>query len=220
MRSEQKAFMRDLRSHYGRHYDEVPAGAFGGYTGAGHWANRERWQRSAEGILKAWDEYFGSRRPGFVLELGCGTGAMTACLGALGVKALGIDWGGNVRERSCVVADVLAIPFPRADLVVALDIIEHVPGDLQHQLFAELRRVVGAALMVTVPACAPFYYLDAGAGPRNHYLNGSPSDWTAHFRELGFSVISSGEELARLGVPFAWGDENYPFVLEPSKEMQ
>lgn len=213
MSTELAQFRRELRSNYGPAYDSGKRAAFGGYHGALHWENEWRWRQSAEGLDVAFVEAFGEH-PTSVLELGCGTGAMTAELRARGLSAWGMDWGNNIQHEGGLVADALAIPFRRRfDLVVALDLVEHVPMDLQAKLFEELRRVSGRALIVTVPTEEPHYWLGSADGMRNHYISCAPDRWREHFALHGFEVLQALEELVLIGAPFAWGDTNYPFML-------
>jgi len=97
--------------------------------------------------------------------------------------------------------------------VIALDIIEHVPWDVQDELFAELRRVTGRLLVVTVPTEEPHYKLCSAVPARNHYLSLSPEEWKLLFRRQKFSVHAEGAELAPLGPPFSFGETNYPYIL-------
>lgn len=212
--TEDREFLRELRSYYGPDYDRGRGNAsFGGYQGSGHWENKARWKMSAAGILRVYDR-FRTGTPELVLELGCGTGAMTRELRSLGIRAYGLDWGGNIRDEGCVVADATRLPFAvKFDLVIALDLVEHMPFDLQDALFSELRRVAADVLVVTVPASRPYFANGRLSGYRNHYMSLSPETWEEHFLERGFVAEAQGAELFPYGPPFAWGNENYPFIF-------
>lgn len=95
-----------------------------------------------------------------VLDVGCGTGANGPVLSADGRLAIGVDASPvplGVASRGHAArlrADALRLPFADAsfDLVVALDVLEHLDDDFAAA--RELRRVLrpGAAAIVFVPA--------------------------------------------------------------------
>jgi len=95
-----------------------------------------------------------------ILDVGCGTGAVSRQLSAFGTVC-SLDCSSDAlrfartRGLQCpVVGDAARLPFRASafDLVTAFDIIEHVEDDLA--MAGELRRVVapGGALAVHVPA--------------------------------------------------------------------
>lgn len=211
-------FFGRLRGEYGKDYNDGLKADFGGYPGAGHWDNAPRWKASARGIMRAWCELGedGWPMPPWTVDLGCGRGKLVTELRALdpSFPAVGIDIGDDVTEEHCVQGNVLEMPWESPfQLVVALDIIEHIPSDYQDLLWHELRRVTGHLMLVTVPTMEPHYELDRSAGLRNHYYSLTPAGWAQHFVNHGFRVLRSGSDLARLGPPFSYGDENFPFAL-------
>jgi SAM-dependent methyltransferase len=121
----------------------------------GHW-----WFRGRRAVLWAMLRRVGVPSAPRVLDAGCGTGRNLAEFGALGTAA-GVDPSpeaiafchrrglGEVRE-----AGLEQLPFGDAefDLILATDVLEHIPRD--DVAARELRRVAapGALLMVTVPA--------------------------------------------------------------------
>ena len=88
-------------------------------------------------------------RGGLAIELGCGPGAATESLRALGFTALGIDIdpvriaAARARFPACVfrVADVAALPLPDAacDLVFSCSVLQYVD---HRRMLAECRRVL------------------------------------------------------------------------------
>lgn len=121
-----------------------------------HW-----WFVSRRRILGAMLEH---ARPGRrdlkILDVGCGTGVNLGFLQQYGAVT-GLD---NTEEavkrckangfQDVVMGDILALPFPDAtfDLVVAMDVVEHLDDDVA--VLKELRRIVkpGGLLYITVPA--------------------------------------------------------------------
>ncbi len=98
-------------------------------------------------------------RPGRVLDVGCGTGLMLGSIASW--KPVGMDFSPLALEfcRSrgidkVVQADVVRLPFADGsmDLILALDLMEHVERD--DLLIREFNRVLrpGGYLMATVPA--------------------------------------------------------------------
>lgn len=95
-----------------------------------------------------------------ILDVGCGTGAMASDLTKVGSvvasdlseHALGFSRRRNLASLCC--ADAMRLPFRSGsfDIVVALDLLEHLPDD--RAAAAEFRRVLAPEgwLFVTVPA--------------------------------------------------------------------
>jgi hypothetical protein len=211
----QREVFRDLRECYGPRYNRGETQPWGGYVGPMHWQNTLRWINSAQGVLVACETLLpGLSLPQLTyLELGCGPGVMVDALRSFGAKAFGLDLGAGIASPWAVQGNAVEIPFGEVNVVVALDVLEHVPGDLQAELLGELRRVARHLVLATVPTVGPFRRLTSADGPVHHYLTLSPMDWRAHFEAGGFDVIASGRQLSDLGVPWAWGAENYPFAL-------
>ena len=95
-----------------------------------------------------------------ILDAGCGTGINLRYLSAYG-KACGLDISKEALKFSCIRGpsalicgslDKLPLKNKQFDLVVALDVIEHIQDDLTAVL--ELNRVLrpGGCLIATVPA--------------------------------------------------------------------
>jgi SAM-dependent methyltransferase len=121
----------------------------------GHW-----WFRGRRAVLWSLLRRAGLPDSPRILDAGCGTGRNLAEFGRLG-SAHGVDPSPQAIAfcRSRGLADVAegsieSLPFPDAsfDLLLATDVLEHVPHD--DAALAELRRVAapGARLLVTVPA--------------------------------------------------------------------
>jgi SAM-dependent methyltransferase len=94
-----------------------------------------------------------------ILDTGCGTGATTASLRAFG-SVLGLDIGSEAltraRERNLPVArsSVTRLPVPPGsfDVVVALDLLEHVDDDIAAAVEMRAALAPGGFLLATVPA--------------------------------------------------------------------
>ena len=206
-----------VRPHYGPSYNEggVPAGGFG-YLGRGHWANRDRWTASAEGIYQAVAQW--GNPHGLVLDLGCGRGELTSQLHRVGLVAVGIDITDD-RTPPGPTVQASALNLPLADgqvaTVLALDILEHVPPELQAQLWAGLWRVMAprGLVLATVPVVDEDLVRSIEDGPFNHYLELREERWRQVFEAQPFDLVASGPQLERLGLPFNLGRGNHPFAL-------
>ncbi len=113
-----------------------------------------------------------------ILDVGCGTGATTAQLASFG-RVSGIDRGPaalrHARSRGLAVvrgsAETLPVGAAALDVVVALDVIEHLDDDLL--ALREMLRVLrpGGVLLATVPAYAFLWSShDEALGHRRRYL--------------------------------------------------
>lgn len=213
---------RQLRERYGPDYNRGRDVGFQdedrrGYAGPGHWENVGRWDSSAVGLLDAFAALYPTPRPARALDVGCGRGVMVEALAQREVWAVGVDLGADVRSRRCAQANALALPFASGtfDMVAALDLVEHVPWDLQDALHRELRRVLAprGLLFVTVPTRAPRFCYSSDVGVRNHYLTLLPLEWVGLFERFSWRVLAHGEALAQHGPPFSWGEDNYPLAM-------
>jgi SAM-dependent methyltransferase len=115
-----------------------------------------------------------------LLDVGCGTGATTLGLRRFG-RVVGLDLGERAlevaRARGLAVARASAERLPTRpgafDLVLALDVLEHLDDDVAaaREMLAALRP--GGVLLATVPAY-PFLWSghDEALGHRRRYLRG------------------------------------------------
>jgi len=119
------------------------------------------------------------QQPAFILDVGCGTGSMLAELSRDGHRVMGVDFrreglgrmGPALPSSLLAQADATHLPLRRgsADLVLLLDVLEHVPDDLALE---EVRRVLrpGGKAIIAVPAFTGLWsYRDVGAGHRRRY---------------------------------------------------
>jgi SAM-dependent methyltransferase len=119
-----------------------------------HW-----WYRGRRRIVRAQIELLELPSGARILDAGCGSGHMLDEFARFG-HATGVDIDpGSVerareRGRDAVLGSLLELPFADAsfELVVCLDVLEHLPDD--RAALRELLRVTapGGALLVTVPA--------------------------------------------------------------------
>jgi len=117
-----------------------------------HWWYRERRYLLARQIR--------TMRPGRALDIGAAAGGNTRVLRKRGWNAVALEYSEDgaqiARERGLPVvrADALTLPFPEAslDLVVAFDVLEHIPDD--NKAVQEICRVLrpGSTALIAVPA--------------------------------------------------------------------
>lgn len=86
-----------------------------------------------------------------VLEIGIGNGLVTACLRQLGIRVTTCDFDASVRPD--VVADVRKIPLPDAsvDLVMACQVLEHLPFAAFDEALQELARISKKYAIISLP---------------------------------------------------------------------
>ena len=91
-----------------------------------------------------------------VLDAGCGDGRVLACL-ASRYRVVGVDVSYNAlsreENRERIVGVLTALPFRDGafDLVLVSEVIEHIPADALRKVLAEIRRVSGKYVLITVP---------------------------------------------------------------------
>lgn len=117
-----------------------------------------------------------------VLDAGCGEGVLVEELHAKGYEAIGVD-------RHCATAhvlrsDILALPFAAQsfDVVLFLDVIEHLPFSDQARALAEIHRVLRSSgkLIISIPNLAHLYsrirFLTRGKLKRTASIEKHPGD--------------------------------------------
>lgn len=192
----------------------------------GHW-----WFAARRRIVAALIEAQAPRAAGMrILEVGCGTGSNIALLQGYGtVDAVEPDdfARGFASDRSGVAVkggylpDGVALDDAHYDFIVLLDVLEHIPGDLD--ALAALRRKLapGGRLMVTVPA-NPWMWSahDAAHHHQRRYTAATLTDvfvragfrvrHRSHFNTLLFPLIVGVRALHRLTGKTGGDDDALP----------
>ncbi len=131
-----------------------------------------------------------------LIDVGCGTGALAARLGADGLRVLALDLRteGIARLRAagapvlvaCADATQLPVPGAVADVVLSLDVLEHVDDEVA---IAEIARVLrpGGVAVLTVPALPWLWSArDDEAGHRRRYTRRT---FESLMRRAGLDVV-------------------------------
>jgi SAM-dependent methyltransferase len=160
-------------------------------TEADHW-----WYVGRRRIVFDWVErYLGAARRGAVLDIGCGTGYNLEELRHRGVTAVGLDLSEKALSfcrdrglRRLVQGDAARLPCRDAafDVVLALDLIEHVEDD--GAALAGLMRALkpGGRLIVFTPAF-PFLW-SVQDRVSHHYRRYTRAELGAKLRGAGYTV--------------------------------
>lgn len=126
-----------------------------------------------------------------ILDAGCGEGVMVDELRRRGYTAVGVDR--DYASADVIRGDILSLPFENGhfDVVMFLDVIEHLPFEQQPRALRELRRVLkpGGMLILTIPNLAHLYsrmrFLLSGKLKRTASIEKHPGDRPiAEFLEL------------------------------------
>jgi SAM-dependent methyltransferase len=147
-------------------------------------------QRMMQGFFASLDRLLEAQRPTRILEVGVGEGVVSQRLRdrfpdvpVVGVDLPDVELAGEWAERglSALFGDATMLPFTAAtfDLVLAIEVLEHVPGPLR--ALDELARVCSSTLIASVPL-EPVWR--AGNMARGRYLRdlgntpGHVNHWT------------------------------------------
>ncbi len=135
-----------------------------------------------------------------VVDVGCGTGRMLRSVAPVGARTLGVDIhtpSGNDRRVGRAVAKTDALPVRQgsADLVLALDVLEHVDDELaMREMHGMLRR--SGRLILTVPAYTFLWsFRDVDAGHQRRYTARRARSLV---RRNGFAVVAGSYYLTLL----------------------
>lgn len=155
-----------------------------------HW-----WFRGRLAVITAALERALPRRPVRLLEVGCGTGNVLGALGRFG-EAVGMEThpalagaaraaGLDVREGR--LPGDLVVPPGWADVVLALDVLEHLDDEAAALATARQALAEGGLLLVTVPA---YQWLWSGHDVAlGHYRRYTASRLRAVVEHAGFRVL-------------------------------
>jgi SAM-dependent methyltransferase len=153
------------------------------------------------------------RRPGAVLEVGCGEGAqLRKVAGAVpALRLVGFDlpsselssrWQGLQADMVCGTADALPFKDDAFDTVLALEMLEHVPDP--GRVLAEIARIARSTVVLSVP-WEPAWRL--GNLARGRYLSelGNTPGHIQHFTRSAFTrLVDHHLDVTAVRRPFPW----------------
>ncbi len=141
------------------------------------------------------------QRPQSVLDAGCGEGWLVDALGQAGVRAWGIDPSADLAAVSrahgrCARARADALPCPdgAVDLVVCLDVLQHIPEPCLGRTLSDLARA-GRRLLLAVDTGNP--------GREGHRTLHSMAWWQARSEAAGLVAQTDAARIAGLALLWA-----------------
>jgi SAM-dependent methyltransferase len=161
-----------------------------------HWSYAPIYERKLRWVDRVFERVPKSAR---ILDVGAGEGALVERYRRLGFDVVGVD---SAYESAQVTrADLLSLPFEATsfDLVLCLDVLEHIELLSQPRAIAEIARVMkpGAKLLVSVPNLAHLHsrirFLLTGALTRTSAVERHPGDrplgeYLEMLGDAGFSI--------------------------------
>ena len=170
-------------------------------------------QRMMRGFMAALDGMLDGLAPARILEVGVGEGHVMRRVRERfpGVPLAGLDLPDDSLARTgapsglpCMFGDATALPFPDQafDLVLAIEVLEHVPGP--ESALAELARVCSGTLVASVPF-EPIWR--AGNLARRRYVGdwGNTPGHVNHWTRWGFRRFVAGRfDVDEVRTPLPW----------------
>jgi len=170
-------------------------------------------QRMMRGFMRSLDELMAGLSPRRILEIGVGEGIVTSrvierfpAANVLGLDlpddALSDEW--KEQGLPCMFGDATTLPFPddSFDLVLAIEVLEHVPGP--EAALAELARVCSGTFVASVPF-EPIWR--AGNLARRRYVGdwGNTPGHVNHWTRWGFRRFVAGRfDVDDVRTPLPW----------------
>jgi len=170
-------------------------------------------QRMMRGFMRALDEMMAGLTPRRILEIGVGEGHVMARVRErfAGVPLVGLDLpdddlGADWRKQGlpCMFGDATTLPFPddSFDLVLAIEVLEHVPAP--DNALSELSRVCSGTFVASVPF-EPIWR--AGNVLRGRYVKGlgNTPGHVNHWTRWGFrNFVESRFHVQQVRSPLPW----------------
>ena len=170
-------------------------------------------RRLVDGFFTALADSLPERPPETVLEVGVGEGHVSARLRSLypGARIVGVDlpdetlaaeWCARGLVGLC--ADITGLPFPAKtfDLVMAIEVLEHVPDP--GAALAEMARVARSDLVLSVPREPIWRVANMARGKYLGALGNTPGH-IQHWSRRGFTeLVEEHLDIEALRSPFPW----------------
>jgi len=178
---------------------------------SGEYADRGEYHRSLDpgwsyyptylAKMKFVRDYLGKvPRTSKILDLGCGEGVLVEEFSRLGYDIVGLDR--NYSSSFVLPGDITAMPFSDGnfDVVLCLDVIEHLNYESQEVAISEMRRVLkdDGVVVLTIPNLAHFYsrlnfllrgQLDRTASIKKHPGDRPIKEYLQLIKKEGFRVV-------------------------------
>jgi glycosyltransferase involved in cell wall biosynthesis/SAM-dependent methyltransferase len=156
-----------------------------------------------------------------LLDVGCGAGDLCRLAGERGVRAVGLDRSAAAlaaaHEIPRLRGDVAQLPFPEAsfDLVVAQDVLEHLPDDLYARALSEIVRVARRWVLILSPHAEDLRYAQ-----HRCRVCGAEFHENGHRRSITLEGLC--RDLADRAYPDTvfYGEENWPYFDSLSAEAR
>jgi len=154
--------------------------------------------------------------PDTVLDVGCATGLLVRELERSGCNAYGIDisrWATSRAESNVLRADAARLPFADKafDLVLCMDVLEHMHPSMLHRVVSEITRTARREVMIRVP-CVPEdlvstlteEHLAMYTGDTTHKCIRAPWFWKNLFLRPGWRLLSMTNAVDLHLIPMSW----------------
>ena len=225
------AVNKDVQDKYEEDYHTGKiAKDFGGFSEA-HWTNSGRWRTTAVNIVSLLKD----RTPGNprILEIGCGPGSLVKEFKAIlpGCQPVGLDISFYALSNkifpdlNLIRACASELPFQSNifDMVMAFDVIEHLPYPYMGKILSEVIRVSKDTVdfMITVPLRdrdGTENKLES-EGVMEHYIVQPHQWWVDEISKYGFAPYINSETDELVNWSEALADRGFPFNMAPENQF-
>lgn len=154
---------------------------------------KDRCNMELKHVIFAFD-FYNYFKPKTAYDIGCGTGQLTFLFNRLGIDCLGIDKSEFIINKNKIygnyyqVGDINNLDLPKRDLVMCIDILEHLDYTELDKVLSDLKKL-GNNFLFSVPIKGT----PEADGDRTHKIKEERRWWINKLQEKGYKIEETPE---------------------------